>query len=319
MSFWENKNVLVTGSTGFVGRHLSKKLTSLGANVFGVARSAVGVKSLKTDILDFKKVNNFIKNKKIKICFHLAAKSLVEAGQSDPYNTFKTNIDGTLNMIEISRVNNLEKIIIASTAHVYGDNKVPFLESYTPKPSRPYETSKTCIDLIAQSYADTFSLPVLIPRFVNIYGPGDLNYSRLIPKVIKSILSGQNPKMWGGGAKRQYLYIDDAVNAYIRLAKLDGKLIDRNRIFNFGAGVPISVKDLIEKIIKLSGGHFAIEKLTEGRFDEIASQYVSSDKARRILGWNPRYTLDKGLTKTIAWYRDQFISNNNHKSTLEAK
>lgn len=306
MSFWENKNVLVTGSTGFVGRHLSKELTSLGANVFGVARNTVGSNSLKTDILDFKKINDFIKKKKIKICFHLAGEALVEAGQSDPHNTFKTNIDGTLNILEISRLNNLEKIIVGSTARVYGDNKVPFLESYTPKPSRPYETSKACADLIAQSYADTFSLPVLIPRFVNIYGPGDLNFNRLIPKTIRSVLEKEAPHMWGGSARRDYIYIDDAVDAYIKLGELPGKLMDSNRIYNFGTGEVISVRQLIEKIIKLSGNKFPIEKVEKERPDEISLQYVSTQKASKILSWKPKNTLTSGLKNTLYWYKNYF-------------
>lgn len=306
MSFWENKRVLVTGSTGFVGRHLSKRLTSLGAEVFGLARNAKGPNSLKVDILDFKIIDKLVKENRIDICFHLAGEALVEAGQHDPYNTFRTNVDGTLNVLEVSRRNNLERIIIASTSHVYGDNKVPFLESYTPKPSRPYETSKTCTDLIAQSYADAFSLPVLIPRFVNIYGPGDLNFNRLIPKTIKSILKGKSPEMWGGLARRDYLYVDDAVDAYIKLGELPKKLMQKNRIYNFGTGEIVSVKNLINKIIKLSGKKLSIKKVVDARPDEISSQYVSSEKARQVLGWKSKHKLDVSLEETIDWYQNYF-------------
>jgi CDP-glucose 4,6-dehydratase len=306
MSFWENKNVLITGSTGFVGKHLSKTLTNLGANVSGLARNTSETKSLRTNILNFRKINDFVKNKKIKICFHLAGSALVESGQSDPYNTFKTNVDGTLNVLEIARLNNLEKIIIASTAHVYGNNKVPFLESYTPKPSRPYETSKACTDLIAQSYADAFSLPVLIPRFVNIYGPGDLNFNRLIPKTIKSVLKKESPRMWGGNAQRDYIYIEDVVSAYIKLGELPGSLMDHNRIYNFGTGEVISVRQLIEKIIKLSGNEFHIEKIKKERTNEINLQYVSAEKASKILRWKQKNTLADGLKKTICWYKNYF-------------
>ena len=306
MSFWENKRVLVTGSTGFVGRHLSKRLTSLGAEVFGLARNAKGPNSLKVDILDFKIIDKLVKENRIDICFHLAGEALVEAGQHDPYNTFRTNVDGTLNVLEVSRRNNLERIIIASTSHVYGDNKVPFLESYTPKPSRPYETSKTCTDLIAQSYADAFSLPVLIPRFVNIYGPGDLNFNRLIPKTIKSILKGKSPEMWGGLARRDYLYVDDAVDAYIKLGELPKKLMEKNRIYNFGTGEIVSVKNLINKIIKLSGKKLSIKKVVDARPDEISSQYVSSEKARQVLGWKSKHKLDVSLEETIDWYQNYF-------------
>lgn len=306
MFSWKNKRVLITGATGFVGSHLYKRLLGLGANVYGVSRSKEDDNIYKLNVANFSELNELIGKKKIEICFHLAGEALVENGQKDPYGTFKVNMEGALNILEISRKNNLKRVIIASTAHVYGKNTVPYIEEYTPKPSRPYETSKACTDLISQSYADTFNLPVLIARFVNIYGPGDTNYSRLIPKTIKSILNDKNPAMWGGGAKRQYLYIDDAVDAYINLAKLDEKMIGRNRIYNFGSGDPISVRDLIKKIIDLSGKDLNIEKLAEERLDEISSQYVSAKKASRDLGWNPKYSLDSGILKTISWYRGQF-------------
>lgn len=218
----EGKRVLITGVTGFVGKALEKRLGELGAKVFGISRSINNdKKNLRANILDYSTINNFIIDSKIQICFHLASESLVEAGQKDPYLTFKINIEGTLNILESARKNNLEKIIIASTSHVYGKNKVPYLESYMPRPTRPYETSKACTDIMAQSYAESFYLPVLIPRFVNIYGPGDLNFQRLIPKTIKSVLGGLSPTMWGGEAIRDYLFIDDAIDAYLLLAKIN--------------------------------------------------------------------------------------------------
>ena len=294
MFSWKNKKVLITGVTGFVGANLFKKLEELGADTFGISRNL--------DITDFLKLNDFVKKNKISICFHLAAEALVEKGQNDPYQTFKTNIEGTFNILESSRLNKLERIVIASTAHVYGDNKAPYLEEYPPRPSRPYETSKACADLISQAYADTYDLPVLIPRFVNIYGPGDRNYNRLVPKTIISILNGGKPKMWGGDAKRQYLYIDDAIDAYIKLGEIDKTQIHKNRIYNFGEGYPISVRDLIEKIIKLSGKNFNIEMIQEERPNEISAQYVSSEKAKYYLNWLPKFSLDEGLLNTIEWY-----------------
>ena len=306
MLFWENKSVLVTGAGGFVGNHLFHKLKELDAKAYGTSRDKSFKNIYKVDILNLDELNNIVKKKKIQILFHLAGESLVEKGQENPHETFKANIDGVLNVLEVARRNNVEKIVIASSSHVYGDNKVPYLEEYFPRPSRPYETSKTCADLIAQSYADSFNLPVLIPRFVNIYGPGDVNFQRLIPKTIKSILKHKNPQMWGGKAERDYLYIDDAVNAYISLGELDRKKIERNRIYNFGTGRTISVKNLMEKIIKISGSDFKIEKNKEERLDEIDIQYVSSDKAIRILGFNPQFDLDQGLKNTYEWYKNYF-------------
>lgn len=298
-----NKRILITGITGFVGKALSNGLKSSGAIVYGISRSVKNdAINLNADILDYSKINKFIKDSDIEICFHLASASLVEEGQTHPYQTFKVNTGGTLNILESARNNNLEKVIIASTSHVYGENKVPYLESYTPKPTRPYETSKACTDIIAQSYAESFDLPVLIPRFVNIYGPGDLNFQRLIPKTIKSVLEDVSPKMWGGGAVRDYLFIDDAIDAYIRLATLEMEHVGSNRVFNFGSSNRISVKELIKKIIKISGKKLEIKKVPQERQEEIESQYVSSKKAKQLLGWKPKVDLDLGLKKTVAWY-----------------
>ncbi|MDO8269298.1 MAG: NAD-dependent epimerase/dehydratase family protein, partial [Candidatus Levybacteria bacterium] len=180
----KGKRVLITGISGFVGSALGEKLEKMGVFVYGVSRVKRAGNIFTGDIMDFEPLNNYVKKSKIKMIVHLAGESLVESGQIAPYTTFKVNTEGTLNILEIARKNNLEKVIIASTSHVYGKNKVPYYEGYMPRPSRPYETSKACTDLVAQSYAETFNLPVLIPRFVNIYGPGDSNFTRLIPKTI---------------------------------------------------------------------------------------------------------------------------------------
>ena len=300
----KGKNVLVTGARGFVGSNLIQRLEHLGANVFGLSHSSEKANILKANILNYTKVSSIVKDKKIHICFHLAGEALVEAGQEKPFETFKLNVEGTLNILEIGRKQHLERVIIASSSHVYARNKIPYFESYTPRPSRPYETSKACTDLIAQSYADSFNLPVLIPRFVNIYGPGDLNFNRLIPLTIKNILSDSAPTMWGGDAIRDYLYIDDAIDAYISLASVNIKKVGTNRIFNFGSNNTISVKDLIGKIISLTGDTVKIKRIDDKREAEIKSQYVSSRKAARLLQWDPKISLHEGLKQTIAWYRE---------------
>lgn len=304
--YFRDKKVLITGITGFVGSHLAKRLVTLGAQVYGVSRTIQEVNIIKADISNFSAVDKFMKNSGINICYHLAGESLVESGQKDPYNTFKINIGGTLNILESARKNKLEKIIIASTLHIYGDNKLPYFEEYSPKPSRPYETSKACADLISQSYAETFSLPVLIPRFANIYGPGDLNFTRLIPKTMKAVVFGISPQMWGGEAIREYLFIDDAVDSYINLSKVDFSSLGNNRVFNFSGGSRISVKDLIRRIIDLSGKNLKIKKIDDGRNLEVQSQYASSDKAKKILNWKPKVTLEDGLKKTLNWYTGYF-------------
>lgn len=301
-NFFHNKRVLITGIDGFVGSALSEKISLYGGKVYGISKRIKEKNTIKADILDYPVLDAFIRNSKIDICFHLAGESLVEAGQTDPRQTYKINIEGTLNILESARKNKLKKIIVASTSHVYGHNRVPYYEGYTPKPTRPYETSKACTDLIAQSYARSFNLPVLIPRFVNIYGPGDLHFNRLIPKTIMSVLTSKHILMWGGNVIRDYLYIDDAVDAYIHLAEVDLKTVGNNRIFNIGAGERISVKEVIEKIIKLSEKVVSLEKIKEERNEEIEIQYVSFNKATKLLGWKPKTTLDQGLKNSLLWY-----------------
>jgi len=313
MSFWHDRIVLVTGASGFVGSNLVKKLILEKSKVITLSQKG---SKLQTDTIeeigiveDFDRVNSIIKKHKVGIIFHLAAQPIVEVGQTNPIKTFEVNIQGTWNILEAARQQSIQKVIIASTAHVYGNNpKVPFKEEFFPQPSRPYETSKACADLLAQSFADTYDLPVEIPRFVNIYGPGDLNFSRLIPKVIKSVLVGKKPEVWDIGSVRDFLYIDDAINAYLMLAEKQFTNSKRVRVFNFGTGKPIKIYDLILKIINLVNETIEVEMKNppEDRSNEIKKQYVSIAKAKRELKWHPKTTLDKGLVKTIDWYQKNF-------------
>ncbi len=294
--YWSNKRVLVTGASGFVGTHLVRALTALGSTVIVVIRE-----NGKNDVSDREMLEKFFQNNP-DVVFHLAGEALVERGQTNPYDTFRTNFIGTLNILELARVYGMSRVVIASTAHVYGEGTPPFSESDPPRPSRPYETSKTMADLLAQSYADSFNLPVVIPRFANIYGPGDMNVTRLIPKTLRYMLQKKPVPMWGGTAKREYLYIDDAVDAYLKLGAMSDAKLEKNRIFNFGAGTPVSVRDIIKTIGKLTGERIEIVRIKEDREGEIADQYVSWEKASRVLGWKPRVSLNEGLRRTIAWY-----------------
>lgn len=302
------KKILITGISGFVGKHLNAELAKRGATVFGVSRiKSKNKNTLTSDILDYSRINNYVKKNKIDSIIHLAGESIVESGQTDPYTTFKTNTEGTLNVLEIGKNNKLNKIIIASTSHVYGKNKVPYYEGYMPRPSRPYETSKACTDLIAQSYAETFNLPVLIPRFVNIYGPGDMNFTRLIPKTIRSLLKNEHIKIWGGDAVRDFLYIDDAVSSYIDLLTVDIEKFGKNRIINFGTGNKITIQGVIEKIIQISGMNPKIERVIDKRELEIKEQYVSVAKAKRLLNWSSKIEFDEGLKTTFKWYEENIM------------
>lgn len=285
-----------------MGSRLVSFLTSQGARVVGV-NTGVSKRSIACDVTNRRALETVFKKHRPQYCFHLAAIATVEAGTADPARTFEKNITGALNVLELSRKHQLARVIIASTAHVYGEGEGLFREEDPPRPTRPYETSKTCVDLIAQSYADTFHLPVLIPRFVNLYGPGDKNTERIIPKTIAAVLAGVNPTMWGGAATREYLYIDDAIRAYDLLARLSNDKVEKNRIYNFGSNDAISVRDLIARIIELTGRALSIEKVPIARPDEIINQRVSYAKAKRIVDWEPNVGIDQGLAKTIEWWR----------------
>lgn len=307
MFSWKNRPVLITGISGFVGSHLAKTLEKKGAIVFGISRSMERKNIIKTSILNKSSLEKIVSTKKISTIFHLAGEVLVEEGQKNPFDTFKTNILGTLNLLELTRKNHLDRVIIASSSHVYGTNKVPFKEVYPAKTSRPYDTSKAATDMIAQSYADSFNLPVLIPRFVNIYGPEDIHYTRLIPKTMKSLFTNEPIELWGGNAARDYLFVDDAVDAYVTLASTNANLIGKNRVFNIGTGKTITVRDLIDKIILLSQIKTKVKKIDALRDDEIILQYPSIAKAKRLLNWEAKIDLDEGLKRTLDWYRDYFV------------
>ncbi len=310
-ALWTNKRVLITGSSGFVGRHLMSFFRTHKANVLGLTRHPWDTKAEKSiDVSNRAAVTGIMRDFRPQVVFHLASEAVVEAGQSHPYETFHNNIISTLNVLEACRVLRVPRIIIASTTHVYGDAPLPYQEDEPARPSRPYETSKTASDLIAQSYADSYNLPVLIPRFANIYGPGDTNTTRIIPKTIRAIMKGEQPTLWDGKARRDYLYIDDAVHAYDSLGKLTENQIERNRIYNFATGTSVSARKLMEMIIALMKKDVKIKKIPSPRSRELTRQNVVWAKAKRIMGWKPMTDLATGLSKTVIWYQTHYDSLN---------
>ncbi|MDP3014528.1 MAG: NAD-dependent epimerase/dehydratase family protein, partial [Candidatus Subteraquimicrobiales bacterium] len=267
--FWNKKKVFLTGGKGFVGSRLFEVLKRNNAEVY----------LYDSDVRNYQDLLDHFAKSKASIIYHLAAQSLIEVGKLSPLDTFDINIRGTWNMLEVARTVGVEKIIIASTTHVYGDNpNLPYKEEYYPQPSRPYETSKASADLISQCYADTYSLPVEISRMVNLYGPEDMNISRLFPKIVNQLQNNINPLIFDIGAVRDFLYIDDAIDGYLKLGQVKLPNVKRARVINFGSGKPIKITDLAEKIIKFYGNkklHLLIKDVPNEREKEIKQQYVS--------------------------------------------
>ncbi|VYU58897.1 NAD-dependent epimerase/dehydratase family protein [Clostridium tertium] len=316
--FWNNKNVFITGGTGFLGSYLVKKLVNYGANVTMLVRDYipqsniyVGEEYKKVNVVhgtleDYLLIERTLGEYEIDTIFHLAAQAIVGVANRNPLATFTSNIQGTWNILEAARTSPLIKqVIVASSDKAYGDQeKLPYDENMPLQGMHPYDVSKSCADLIAQTYYETYKLPVCITRCGNLYGGGDLNFNRIIPQSIKSILNNEAPVIRSDGSFiRDYFYIEDAVDAYINLAE---KVVDLNlggQAFNFSNEIQLTVLELVNKILKIMGSDIKPIILNQGS-NEIIHQYLSAKKARTVLGWSPNYTIDEGLSKTIEWYKE---------------
>lgn len=316
--FWNNKNVFVTGGTGFLGSYLVKKLVNYGANVTILVRDYIpqsniyiGEEYKKVNVVhgmleDYLLIERALGEYEIDTVFHLAAQAIVGVANKNPLGTFKANIEGTWNILEAARKSPLIKqVIVASSDKAYGDQeKLPYDENMPLQGKHPYDVSKSCTDLIAQTYYETYKLPVCITRCGNLYGGGDLNFNRIIPQSIQSILNKEAPIIRSDGSFiRDYFYIEDAVDAYINLAE---KIVELNlggQAFNFSNEIQLTVLELVNKILKIMGSDIKPIILNQGS-NEIIHQYLSAKKARTVLGWSPNYTIDKGLSKTIEWYKN---------------
>jgi CDP-glucose 4,6-dehydratase len=243
----------------------------------------------------------------VQICFHLAAQAIVGVANRSPISTFESNIRGSWVVLEACRQNRLnEAVIFASSDKVYGTQPaLPYTEAMPLLGSNPYDASKACGDILARSYHSTYGIPVAIARCAKIYGPGDTNYSRLIPGTIRSMLSGERPVIRSDGSPlRDYLYIDDVLNAYLVLAENAHRNGVSGEAFNFGTDQPISALDLISKILS-HGNRPDLKPDIQGKNSisgEIDRQYMDSRKAGNVLGWSPQVDFDEGIKRSIAWY-----------------
>lgn len=318
--FWNGKNVFVTGCTGLLGSYLVKELIDQGANVTGLVRDQVPRSNLyqgsqfekmnvvKGALEDMQTIERALGEYEIDTVFHLAAQAIVGVANRHPVSTFEANILGTWNVLEACRRQPLiKRVIVASSDKAYGDQEqLPYDEDMPLNGKHPYDVSKSCADLISHTYYNTYGLPVCITRCGNLYGGGDLNFNRIIPQTIQLVLEGKAPEIRSDGTFiRDYFYIEDAVKAYLLLAeKMEEKGL-AGEAFNFSNEIQLTVLELVDKILKAMSSELKPRILNQGTH-EIKHQYLSAEKARKLLDWKPDYSIDEGLEKTIEWYREFF-------------
>lgn len=318
--YWTDKNVFVTGATGLLGSWLVKALVDSNANVVCLIRDIVPKSNLYLNgyykkvvmvngcLEDYSLIERTLNEYEMDTIFHLGAQTIVGTANRSPIGTFESNIKGTWNVLEAARSSKLiERIIIASSDKAYGEQeKLPYTEDMPLKGGHVYDVSKSCADLVAQSYYYTYDLPIGITRCGNFYGGGDLNFNRLIPGTTKSVLNNERPVIRSDGKYiRDYIYILDAVEAYLFLAeKLDNPAI--RGAFNFSNESQVTVLDVVKMILKLMNREDLEPLILNEAKGEIKHQYLSAGKAREMLGWKPKYDLEKGLKETIEWYKKFF-------------
>lgn len=315
--YWKNKKVFITGHEGFLGSNLTKRLIGYDANIVGLdisvnrrntiftADDYKKIKTIKGSVANRVLVNKIISQFRPNIVFHLAAEAIVGRCNEDPICAFKSNIEGTWNILEACRNKAfVEAIVVASSDKAYGSHKVlPYKEDSHLIGNHPYDVSKSCADLICYTYYHTYGLPVAVTRCGNIYGPGDFNYSRIVPDAIRCAITENVLQIRSDGKfTRDYVFVEDIVNGYIMLAEQLNKKELSGEAFNFSDENPITVLKFLDTIYKTLGKKPNYTILNQAKY-EIKHQYLASGKARRVLGWKPRYTLANGLLKTIGWYK----------------
>jgi CDP-glucose 4,6-dehydratase len=318
-SHWLDRPVFVTGGSGLLGGWLVRRLVEQGASVVALVRDWVPQSTLlgsdllrkvtvvRGDVRDQAVLERVLGEYDVDTVFHLAAQTIVGVANRNPVSTLDTNIRGTWALLEAARRSPLTKaVIIASSDKAYGDHdELPYSEEAALHGEHPYDVSKSCADLIAKMYAVTFGVPVAITRCGNFYGGGDLNWNRLIPGTIRSALKNERPVIRSDGTLiRDYFYVEDGAAAYMQLAQaLHARPDLRGEAFNFSNELQLDVLTIAEKILERMKSPLDLEVRAEAR-NEIQHQWLSAAKARRVLGWTPQFSLDEGLDRTIAWYRE---------------
>ena len=316
---WRDRPTLVTGATGLLGSWLTRRLLEAKADVVCLVRDWVprselvrggaleSVNVVRGDVCDRDLIERTLGEYEVDTVFHLAAQTIVGVANRNPVSTFESNIQGTWNVLEACRRSpSVKSIVVASSDKAYGDQEVlPYSEDTPLEGRHPYDVSKSCTDLIAQAYGKTYGLPVSITRCGNFYGGGDLNWNRIVPGTIRSVLRGERPVIRSDGQSvRDYFYVEDGAAAYMLLAERvasDPGL--RGAAFNFSNEIQMTVSDVVENILTRMNCSLQPDIRNEAT-NEIRHQYLSAQRARSVLGWSPLFTLDEGLDRTIAWYKD---------------
>lgn len=316
--FWRDRPVLVTGATGLVGSWLVKRMLAAQADVVCLVRDGIPrsewsraglseqVVTVKGDVRNQRLLERVLGEYEIDTVFHLAAQTIVGVADRNPISTLDTNIRGTWAVLEACRRSpTVRQIVLASSDKAYGEQKkLPYTENASMQGRQPYAVSKSCADLLAQAYASTYRLPVVITRCGNFYGGGDLNWNRIVPGTIRSVLRRQRPVIRSDGSLiRDYFYVEDGAAAYVLLAERLAAQPDlRGEAFNFSSEKRLTVLELVKLILKLTKCRLEPDVRNEAQL-EIPHQYLDSSKARRVLGWKPLFSMDEGLARAIAWYR----------------
>ena len=316
-SFWRGRAVAVTGATGFLGGHLTSMLTDQGARVVvlvrdGVPQSLVGgewaarVSAVGGPVEDQALVERMLGEYDVTTVFHLAAQTQVGVANRNPLSTYEANVRGTWTLLEaVRRSPSVAQVVTASSDKAYGEQTVlPYTEDMPLLATNPYDVSKACSDLVAQSYARTYGVPVVVTRCANFFGPGDTNWERLVPGTVRSVLQGERPVIRSDGTMtRDYLYVVDGALAYLQLVEaMAAEPSLAGEAFNLSTERPLSVLELVQLIQEAAGTDLEPDIRDTARH-EIPHQFLSAAKARKVLGWEPRHTMEEALARTVAWYR----------------
>lgn len=318
-TFWKGKKILITGIGGFIGSNLAISLLERGSQIVGLIRDKIPISNLKIsgidskitvvwgELQDYNLIERIISKYKIEYIFHLGAQAIVQLAHQSPTSTFESNIRGTWCLLEAARqMRGIKGIIVASSDKAYGKHKdLPYTEDFCLSPTFPYEISKACADLIARGYSFSYGLPIAVLRCANTYGEGDVNLSRIIPDTIYSLMNGQDPIIRSDGTPiRDYLYIDDAISAYLSVAIAITNPRIQGQAFNVGTNNPFSVCEVVEKLLKISGKTNRKPKIIGKSIPhgEIDHQYLDSKKINDLVGWKYKTSLEKGLQKTWDWW-----------------